>query len=213
MTNAKVAGMAPRFLALECMAVALMCCGGLSCGGQADQVGEPPVITPDSAVPSSNGPLGSAAASPAPTSPGDDVAVPSGAASQAVALPPAASDVFYTTPEAEPLPVEECHVPAAEPVPAASACSPAIEACEPSTDTCLSSPLAVTLRKLLREACDVRCGDLILGLSEGCITLLSEQSYLSSDLECVREQLIGRRWDCAPREGMARAYMGSCTLP
>jgi len=104
----------------------------------------------------------------------------------------------------------ECYVPEARPIPTRNDCAPTAAACEPSSDTCLFTPLALTLRNLIFDSCDVNCGELEIGASQGCITVVENGNV--SDFECVREHLLGTRWECAPSDGMARVFLDSCTI-
>ena len=92
-------------------------------------------------------------------------------------------------PEAE----QGCYVPAPRDIPGPTDCSSELMACEPGSDECLSTPLAATLRKLLRDECDIHCGQFEIGLSDGCATLVDGLVSNASDDECVREQVLGRR--------------------
>ena len=71
----------------------------------------------------------------------------------------------------------------------------------------------LTLGNVLLEECDISCGDLEVGLSEGCVTLVDAILSDESKTECLLAQVLGRRWRCAPSQGMERVVLGSCTLP
>jgi hypothetical protein len=105
-------------------------------------------------------------------------------------------------------PGDECYVPEPRPIPARK-CTSAILGCEAGSDTCLFTALSETVRPRLWQACGVYCGDLELGFRAGCITLVESRV---DEIECVREQLLGIRYDCAPQDGMARVYLGDCTV-
>jgi hypothetical protein len=65
---------------------------------------------------------------------------------------------------------------------------------------------------LLFDSCDLNCGELAIGASQGCITLVENATGNVSDFACVREHLLGTRWECAPSDGMARVFLDSCTI-
>jgi hypothetical protein len=105
----------------------------------------------------------------------------------------------------------ECDVPEPRPIPQRNDCAVTAQACEPGQG-CVFTPLSETLRPLLLDSCDVYCGELEVGATNACITRVENPTGNVGNLECVRQLLLGTRWECAPNEGMARVYLGSCTI-
>jgi len=104
-----------------------------------------------------------------------------------------------------------CDVPEPRPIPERDDCAVTAQACEPGQG-CVFTPLAETLARLLLDSCDVYCGELEVGSTSGCITRVENATGNVGNFECVRQHLLGTRWECAPNEGMARVYLGSCTI-
>ena len=169
----------------------------LGCGGQAQRGG----MSDDSATDTASG-TPSVEEQPSGTQPDEPSSVPS-----------TEPDSFYSTPAAEKAtPDDECYVPEPRPIPSRNDCATTALACESGSDGCLFTPLAVTLEKLLLDSCNVYCGELAVGTTQGFVTLVENPTGNVSDIECVRQHLLGKRWECAPSEGMARVYLGSCTI-
>ena len=183
------------------------CVGALHCGGDASTrhltVGESEDVQQagDMSPPTSE--------TPVPSSGGTENVF------EAPTTEATAGYLFTETPATSGPPETEqgCYVPAPRDIPAPTNCSSELLACEPGSDECLSTPLTTTLQKLLHDACDVYCGELEIGLSDGCVTLVDGLLSNASQDECARDQVLGRRWQCAPSEGIARIALGSCTLP
>lgn len=110
------------------------------------------------------------------------------------------------------IPVDpDCYVPEARPVPTRSDCAVTVLACQPGSDGCLSTSLAVSIKARIFDACEIYCGELEIGTSQGCITLVEDRIGNASDFECVKQQLLGTRWECAPSDGVSRVFLESCT--
>lgn len=110
------------------------------------------------------------------------------------------------------VPDSDCYVPEPRPIPEPSNCATTVSACQPGSDQCLNTSLTVSIKAAIFESCDVYCGELQVGASQGCITLVEDRGGHVGDFGCVQQQLLGTRWDCAPSDGMVRIYLGSCTL-
>jgi hypothetical protein len=106
---------------------------------------------------------------------------------------------------------EACYVPEARPVPERLDCMATTSACRPGSG-CVFTPLAVTLQEFLFDSCEVYCGELVVGTNQGCITRVDNPTGSVSNFDCVSQHLLGTRWECAANDGLARIYLGSCTL-
>jgi len=108
----------------------------------------------------------------------------------------------------------------AEPIPEA-ACPADAEPCSPSsTDPGADAlnPLTQVVRELA-EACEAYCGEVNVGMRQGCATALQvvrlgviSPQTPDGAAACLTASVVGRRWDCAPTEGWTRAYIDSCTV-
>lgn len=108
---------------------------------------------------------------------------------------------------------ETCGLPLNDPIPAGGACSDTVTHCAPGTDNCLSTALRATLVPAL-AACKINCGDLSVGFSAGCATVLEGSGgFDSAAADCLRNTLLQARYDCVPTDGWQRLFVGSCTLP
>lgn len=100
-------------------------------------------------------------------------------------------------------------------------CSATVEACSTANsipDSCNFTPLSVTIANLAMD-CGVYCGRMSVGMHSGCVaavnpiqlTPLAPQTQEEA-AACMKQRLIGTRWDCAPEEGWVSIYLGSCTV-
>jgi hypothetical protein len=106
------------------------------------------------------------------------------------------------------------------PEPSGEQCTANAASCsEQPADDCLSTPWALTWRPIARE-CLAYCGELAVGVSSGCVTAIqfnrlgtTSPSTEAEGKACLTQRLIGQNWDCQPRDGWVRFYIGSCTVP
>ncbi|HKO49031.1 MAG TPA: hypothetical protein VJV79_14970 [Polyangiaceae bacterium] len=97
-------------------------------------------------------------------------------------------------------------------------CSLAVSSCSPGVDGSLYSPWSNTLSAII-QGCAAYCGEVTVDVRSGCVvTIQSDQDlgvlspHSKPDVSaCIREQLVGRNWDCQPSDGRVRVYVGSCT--
>jgi hypothetical protein len=69
--------------------------------------------------------------------------------------------------------------------------------------------------------CGGRCGDLLVGFSGGCATVIVELSpvHVSGSrsyeemMACTQSYLFGTRFDCVPAEGWVQLHVDGCSLP
>jgi hypothetical protein len=91
-------------------------------------------------------------------------------------------------------------------IPERAECAQQVFACSSCGD------FMFTVGHWLVEQCpDLSCGEFLAGVRGGCITT----AHVLDDIrgaECIRERLLGTRWACGPETGLARVYLGSCTL-
>ena len=51
------------------------------------------------------------------------------------------------------------------------------------------------------------------GASQGCATTVDGLvGGPTGSIDCLRSLVVGGRWCCAPMDGWARAFLGSCTI-
>ena len=78
---------------------------------------------------------------------------------------------------------------------------------------CLSTALRATLVPAF-AACKIQCGDMSVGFSAGCATVLEANIGVDpTAADCLRNVLFQARYDCVPTDGWQRLFVGSCTLP
>lgn len=106
-----------------------------------------------------------------------------------------------------------CALPLNDSIPAGGACSDMVTHCATGTDNCLSTALRATLVPAF-AACQISCGDMSIGFSAGCATVLEVNSGVDPvAADCLRNILFHSRYDCVPTDGWQRLFVGSCTLP
>jgi hypothetical protein len=131
---------------------------------------------------------------------------------------PDAGAIFNAQPDKYPQPsAAECLRTDLGPVPpAGEACQATPEACPPSEGfSCFGNPLANTVRPALKVC--AYCGEVALGFSSGCasdirVRLGLAGPPLDAAEACIRQALLGKRWECAPAEGWVSISIDSCTL-
>jgi hypothetical protein len=130
---------------------------------------------------------------------------------------PEAGDVASTDVAEHPYEeVADCAEPDAGVIPPAPAsCSAPVQRClTAGTDSCLFTHLRASLLDFIK-ACDVQCGEFALAFTGGCATAIEDwgSSIGPTAIDCLRANIVGTRWDCAPSETWTRVYVDSCTRP
>ena len=105
-----------------------------------------------------------------------------------------------------------CDFPVDDPIPAGGACPDLVTHCAAGTDSCLFTALRATLVPAF-AACKIRCGEMRVGFSAGCATVLASGGMDPAAADCLRNIVFNARYDCVPRDGWQRLYVESCTLP
>jgi hypothetical protein len=117
--------------------------------------------------------------------------------------------------------VLECPRPELGPAPDASLCATEVNVCDSvSVDptSCSWRPFPQTMARIF-SACGADCGYMTLALQSGCVAAfnidwvgVSESGRATrEELEaCLRERMLGTRWDCAPSDGWTGVAFGSC---
>jgi hypothetical protein len=112
--------------------------------------------------------------------------------------------------------VADCAEPDAGVLPSAPpSCAGPVQSCSSAgADSCLFTHLRASLLGVFKT-CNLSCGEFAFAFMGGCATAVEPFGFTPPPgaLDCLREHVVGTRWDCAPSDGWTRVYVGSCTLP